>query len=427
MSTDLSTTAHTAAAIADVTPTADVTPAADRPAPEVEAPASSQAGTNAQRAYTRWATWGALIPLAAASYNIWGALTGLGGFDPFLAIVPAVALELAAVISLMGARADAKNGREPRSSEMYVIASISGFVGALHWFVERVGPGFGISDFAWSVGPTAFLLGILSLVWPVLGARALHRAFVGEREAVTGSTRAQRAEAARAARMDRRARHLVHEWAKAREVWRELRRIALADARLADPRKIRAARDAEQAARNRALAAGWFWENGRPYFFEGMTIEAFEAAARVWSELLAAADEHGAMLDTLGVPGAVSPADHVRTVDDATPALAAEAVEDMETVEDVEDEEPAPAPRLLAPAPEPEAASGAQRWESLSRPEQVNLVVSMRNAGRTNEEIAAWAVVSPSTISRRAKEGGLSGVPTSPEGNPVVRVAELVG
>src|SRR5690606_14433224 len=140
--------------------------------------------------YSRWAIVGALIPLLAASYNIWGTLTALGGVNPLLAVVPAVALEVLAIISLMGARADAKNGREPSSSEMYLITSISGFVGAMHWFIERVGTGFAISDFAWSVGPTAVVLGILSLVWPVLGARALHKALVGEREAVIGSTRA---------------------------------------------------------------------------------------------------------------------------------------------------------------------------------------------------------------------------------------------
>jgi len=304
---------------------------------------------------------------------------------------------------------------------MYVIAGISGFVGALHWFIERVGTGFGIADFAWSVGPTAIVLGILSLVWPVLGARALHKAFVGEREAVTGSTRAQRAEAARAARMDRRARHLVHEWAKAREVWRELRRIE------ADPRKIATARKRQQDARNTALSAGWFWENLRPFYFEGMTIEAFEAAVAVEVELLAAADQHGAKLDTLGVPGAVAPADHVRTADDATPALSAEAVEDDADVEDVEDEQPA-APRLLAPAPEPVTVDhpATMDWARMTKAEQNETVVWMRGKGRTFAEIAeAVGVRSPSTISRRAKELGLDD--TAGEGIPAVRVAELVG
>lgn len=390
MSTDLSTTAHTESM-----------------------PAPSSAGKKAQRAYGRWATWGALIPLAAASYNIWGALTQLGGFNPWLALIPAVALEIAAVISLMGARADAKNGREPRSSEMYVIASISGFVGAMHWFIERVGTGFTVSDFAWSVGPTAVVLGILSLVWPVLGARALHKAFVGEREAVTGSTRAQRAEAARAARMDRRARHLVHEWAKAREVWRELRRTG------AEQDKLDAARKRQQDARNTALSAGWFWENLRPYYFEGMTIQAFEAAVAVEVELLAAADAHGAKLDTLGVPGAVAPAGYVRTAHDATPALDAEAVEDEEPV--------LPAPRLLAPAPEPAAERPATLdWARMTRAEQNDAVIWMRGKGRSFAEIAeAVGLRAPSTISRRAKELGLTDTPA--EGIPAVRVPELVG
>ncbi|MFI8528497.1 hypothetical protein ACIGB8_28845 [Promicromonospora sukumoe] len=415
MSTDLSTTAHDPALTDDIDA---VTPAPEQASSWRLSPADD-AGTKAQRAYSRWAIVGALIPLLAASYNIWGTLTALGGMNPLLAVVPAVALEVLAIISLMGARADAKNGREPSSSEMYVITGLSGLVGAMHWFIERVGAGFAISDFAWSVGPTAIILGLLSLVWPVLGARALHKALVGEREAITGSTRAQRAAEARAARMDRRARHLVHEWAKAREVWRELRRAE------ADPRKIRTARDNEQAARNKALAAGWFWENGRFTYFEGMTIQAFEAAVRVHTELLAAADDHGAVLDTLGVPGAVAPADYVRTADDATPAL--ETIEEEPAEEEADEEEAAPAPRLLVAAPDVERPDG-RLWASMSRSEQDDLIKSMRGQGRSYGEIAEKVGLrAASTISRRAKELGLTGTPTPAEGIPAVQVAELVG
>ncbi|WP_402464018.1 helix-turn-helix domain-containing protein [Isoptericola aurantiacus] len=185
----------------------------------------------------------------------------VANMEPLEAYALAGFLEVSLVAVALMARNAALEGRPygVLLTLTWILSGTSGVFAALH-------------EVAVPTASTPYMV-VFRFVPPLVAALMWHLALVGERHLVTGHTLDER-----------RREHRVHQYVTALEVWRDARLDSTGDRR--GTGKVRAAHEAQRAARDRALKL--------------LTVEDFERRMQVWVERLEAAERHGNRLDLIG-------------------------------------------------------------------------------------------------------------------------------